>query len=66
MTDLSQRVRLERPRLHPLFRDRVTVLTESLPFVYSRAGQYAHRVRSACIHTCLGKAHAAYRWRSAA
>ena len=29
----------------------------SLPFVESRAGRYTHRVRSAALHTLLGKSH---------
>lgn len=56
-------VRLERPKVHPLFRDTTHVITAALPFVYSRDGEYAHRVRSATLHTCRvnGRTHAAYK-----
>ena len=34
-----------------------TPVKSSLPFVESRAGRYTHRVRSAALHTLLGKSH---------
>jgi hypothetical protein len=50
-------VDLQPPRIPRWRPSPIIPIKQSLPFVESRAGRYTHRVRSASLHTCIGKSH---------
>jgi len=56
---MSAMIALLPPRIAKFRPSPVYPIARSKPFAESGGGRYAHRVRSASLHTCLGKSHIA-------